>query len=160
MRVVVGGGAARLPVEGQVDAARHVRRGHGGADEPDDHERAVAALARAEQDLVLRPEAGQRWNARERQRRDQERPERDRHVVLESTHVLLHVEGVVRAGVGHRAGAEEQAGLEERMREEVEDAGGPCADAEGHHHVAELAHGGVGEHLLDVVLHERQGARR
>ena len=30
----------------------------------------------------------------------------------------------------------------------------PGADAERHHHVAELADRGVGEHLLDVVLHE------
>ena len=28
--------------------------------------------------------------------------------------------------------------------------------SEAHHHVAELAHGAVGEHLLDVVLHERE----
>ena len=30
----------------------------------------------------------------------------------------------------------------------------PSPDAEGHDHVAELADGGVGQHLLDVVLHE------
>ena len=33
-------------------------------------------------------------------------------------------------------------------------------DAERHHHVAELADGGVREHLLDVVLHEREQRRR
>ncbi len=38
-------------------------------------------------------------------------------------------------------------------------AAGPRADAETHHHVAELRHGRVGEHLLDVVLHERQQRR-
>ena len=36
----------------------------------------------------------------------------------------------------------------------------PRADAEGHHHVAELADGRVGEHLLDVALHEREQRRR
>ena len=35
-------------------------------------------------------------------------------------------------------------------------AGGPRADAERHHHVAELADRRVREHLLDVVLHERE----
>ena len=35
-------------------------------------------------------------------------------------------------------------------------AADPRADAERHDHVAELADGRVGEHLLDVVLHERQ----
>ena len=39
-------------------------------------------------------------------------------------------------------------------------AADPRADAERHHHVAELADGGVGEHLLDVVLHEREQRRR
>ena len=46
--------------------------------------------------------------------------------------------------------------LEERVGEEVEHRRGPRADAERHHHVAELADGGVREHLLDVVLHERE----
>ena len=46
--------------------------------------------------------------------------------------------------------------LEEGVGEDVEHRRRPRPDAEAHHHVAELADGGVGEHLLDVDLHERQ----
>ena len=35
-------------------------------------------------------------------------------------------------------------------------AASPGADTEAHHHVAELRDRRVGEHLLDVVLHEGQ----
>ena len=56
--------------------------------------------------------------------------------------------------VHHRAGAEEQAGLEEAVGEQVHDrervAGGP--EAGGQHHVADLAHRRRGKRLLDVVL--------
>ena len=92
----------------------------------------------------------------ERDRADDERPERLRHVLPQAAHVLLHVEGVVRARVAHRAGAEEEVGLEERVGEEVEDRRDPRADAERHDHVAELADRRVGEDLLDVVLDERE----
>ena len=64
-----------------------------------------------------------------------------------------HLAHVVRVdGVNHRAGAQEQQALEERVRDQVEQAGDPAAQAEGEHHVAELADRGVGEHALDVDL--------
>ena len=88
--------------------------------------------------------------------RDDEGRERLGHVLAQPAHVLLHVEGVVRARVAHRSRTEEQVGLEEGVREEVEDRRDPRADAEPHHHVAELADRRVREHLLDVVLHERE----
>ena len=47
--------------------------------------------------------------------------------------------------------------FEERVREDVEDAGGEGSDAEREEHVAELRDGGVGEHALDVVLDEADG---
>ena len=64
--------------------------------------------------------------------------------------------------VHHRAGAEEQARLEERVREHVEEAGRERAAADGREHEAELAHRGVRQHLLDVVLHaaDRRGEQR
>ena len=46
--------------------------------------------------------------------------------------------------------------LEEGVSEDVEDAGRPGADTERHDHVAELADRRVRQHLLDVVLHERE----
>ena len=48
--------------------------------------------------------------------------------------------------------AEEEEALEERMGHQVEDARRKCTRADAHEHVAELAHGRVGEHPLDIVL--------
>ena len=132
--------------------------GHEGADDADHHEDLVVAgaaeLAGTGEDLVLRPEAGQREDADERGRGDDEGLVGVRHPLPQPAHVLLHVEAV--HGVADRARAEEQAGLEEGVGEEVEEGGRPRPDAERHDHVAELGHRRVGEHLLDVVLHERQ----
>ena len=55
-------------------------------------------------------------------------------------------------------GAEEQQRLEERVGDHVEDGRHVRTRADGQEHVAELADGGVREHLLDVVL--RDGDRR
>ena len=59
-----------------------------------------------------------------------------------------HFVGV--AGVDHRARAHEQQALEERVRDQVEQAGHPAADAQGQHHVAQLADRRIGEHPFDV----------
>ena len=67
-------------------------------------------------------------------------------------HVLLAAERV-----NHRARAEEEQRLEERVRHQVEHAGAVRADAAGQQHVAELRDGRVGEHALDVVLHHADG---
>jgi hypothetical protein len=46
--------------------------------------------------------------------------ERDRHLARQTTHVLLHVEAVMAGRCAHRAGAQEQAALEEGVGEDVE----------------------------------------
>jgi hypothetical protein len=61
--------------------------------------------------------------------------------------------------VDDRAGAEEQHRLEEGVGEEVEHRRRVDADARGHEHVAELRAGRIGDHALDVVLHEADGRR-
>ena len=73
---------------------------------------------------------------------------------------LVVLDGV--HAVDDRARAEEEAGLEEGVRHQVEDAGPVGADAHADEHEAELAHRAVGEHLLDVVLEEadRRGEER
>ena len=45
------------------------------------------------------------------------------------------------------------------MADEVEDRSGPGAHSEAREHVRQLAHRGVGEHLLDVVLRQGDGRR-
>ena len=69
--------------------------------------------------------------------------------VAHVAHVLLAAHGV-----NHRAGAEEQQGLEEGVGEDVEHARSECADAERQEHVSQLRDRGVGQHALDIVLHQ------
>ncbi len=106
-------------------------------------------------DFVLRHEARERRNAGDRERRDQESHEGDRHLVPQPAH-LAHVL-LAAHRMDDRARAEEEAGLEERMRHQVEDARGIGADADRREHVAELADGRVRENLLDVVLRDADG---
>ena len=53
-----------------------------------------------------------------------------------------------------RARTEEQHRLEEGVREKVEHRSGIHADAGGHEHVAKLRHSRIGDHALDIRLHE------
>ena len=100
----------------------------------------------------LEKKPGERRYADDREIAEPERGERDRQQRAQAA-VVAHVHLVVH-GVHHRACAEEQAGLEEAVGQQVHDrdrvAGGPEARCE--HHVADLAHRGRGEGLLDVVL--------
>ena len=140
---------SRLAVEHHDDLTGHVVGGEDRRDEPE-HVQRRALGERVEQDLVLRPEAGERRHAGDRQPADDERGGGDRHQLAERAH-LAHVLLVVHA-VDHRAGAEEQQRLEEGVRHHVEDGGDVGARPDREEHVAELRHGRVGEHRLDVVL--------
>ena len=62
--------------------------------------------------------------------------------------------------MNHRARAQKEQRLEERVRHQMEDARAVRSDPDTDEHVAKLRHGGVGENLLDVVLFERDGRRK
>ncbi len=84
---VFGGGVARLAKEDHPDLAAHVEGGQEGC-----HESAVQKTAgnfwqASSQDLILGPEAGQREDARQRQRADQVHPEGHRHLLAQAAHV-------------------------------------------------------------------------
>ena len=105
----------------------------------------------------LRGEAGERRNARERERPEREGHRGERHPPGEPAHVLQLV-GV--NGVDDAAGAEEEERLEEGVGDEVEVARERRAGAQRRHHEAQLRAGGVREHALDVGLDQAEAARR
>ncbi len=65
----------------------------------------------------------------------------------------------------HRTGSEEQERFEEGMRHQMEHAGDIRAHPDCRHHEAQLADGGIGEYLFNIVLADRnrggeEGGRR
>ena len=69
-----------------------------------------------------------------------------------AAHVLLAAHGV-----NHRARAQEEQRLEERMRHQVEDSGGVRGHAAGQEHVSQLRNRGVSQNALDVSLRQAHG---
>ncbi len=105
--------------------------------------------------MLKKPEVN--GNARDRKRRAEQRDRRDLHVLEQAAHlpqILFAVQTV-----NHRARAQEQQALEERVRHQMPDAGRKRAHADAQEHVAELRHGGVGVHFLDVHLRHTDGRR-
>ena len=110
---------------------------------------------RQPENFILAEKARKQRCPDDRQGGEQKRPVGDRYLVAQAphfAHVLLS-----RHGVDHAARAQEQQGLEVGVRREVENPGPESADAASHHHVAQLADRGVGQHPLDVVLGQRDG---
>src|SRR2546428_525889 len=73
----------------------------------------------------------------------------DRGHVLAQTAHLAHVL-LAAAAVDHRAGTEEETGLEEGVGHDMENRRGERADARGQEHESELRDRRVGQHFLDV----------
>ena len=154
--VAVPGGfrirAAILTEESEEPEPEHVERGHDQAViTPIAHKTCGPAAPRGQEDLVLREESGERWNAGDGKGGDCHGPEGIRHVLPQAAHVahvLLAAESVNdRAGSRGRAVALKKAWvIRWKMPRNV------VRHAAGHEHVAELRDRGVGQHFLDVVL--------
>ena len=160
MRVLNGALYGRLAPEREPPHAAGVeagdQRGHE-PDRPDDVRERVAPGERSAKDLLLGEEADERDDAHQRKAADEERDRGRAHLTPEPAvlaHVLLVVHRMDDVPRGH-----EKQGLEEGVCQHVEQAGGVRADADGKEHVADLAHRGVGQHALDVGLHEGDGGR-
>ncbi len=114
----------------------------------------------AVKDLVLREEAAGQGKPDDGRRGGQERQVGQRKPLPEAAHVadVLCLFVIVNAcvhRVDDRTCPKKEAGLEKRVREDVEEAGRKRAHADAEEHEPQLAHRGVREHLFDVVLHER-----
>ncbi len=117
----------------------------------------VTAFQQAGEDLVLGEEARERREAGEGERADEEAGVGERERLAQAAHAVdvLHAAH----GADHRAGSHEEHRLEEGVRHEVEHAGGVGAGRDGDHHVADLAHRGVGDDPLQVGLDDRHRRR-
>ena len=185
---VFGHFVARRAEEDHPDLAAHVEsRQESGGDEQAINQREV--LAGLGQNLVFRPETGQRPNPCQGQRADDIHPERDRHLLAQAAHVA-HIAGVenfvdrlaMMAVVpifgsvdailqvvvsalhaqDHGTRRKEEQRLEKGVRQQVEHPGHVAAHADRRHHESKLADGGVGQHLFDVILPDgnRRGEER
>ena len=150
----------RLAVEDEEEQPERVDAGQERAQQPcDQQDPAVGAPARQRggKDRVLRPETGERRDADQGQRADHEHQPRPRHEPAETAHPA----DVLLAGevVDDQPRGEEEQRLEERVREQVEHPVGVRAEPGAEEHVADLRHRRVGDHLLDVRLHQRDQPR-
>src|SRR5262245_57707455 len=89
---------ARLAEEDHKNLAAHVERGKEGRNRQQNIDEQIV-LVSIKQNLVLRPEAGQWENARERQRADEVNPFGDRQLCPQPAHVA-HVLGIWRLVAG------------------------------------------------------------
>ena len=135
---------------GSVEAGEQ-RAGEPG-DEEDPAERAAVASAEAMiASFDQKPESGGMPTSASVPIRNDD--VRERHAPAQPAHPA----DVLLAGevVDDDSGGEEEQRLEERVRDQVEHREAVRAEPRAEEHVADLRHRRVGDHALDVVLHER-----
>jgi len=110
------------------------------------------------EDLVLAEEPGEAGNARDGEAGDKERPVGDGGPFSAGRHVS-HIQ-LAAHGVHDAPRPKKRRPLKKAWVNQVEDAGRIGSDAHGDEHEPELADGGVGQDLLDVVLGKSRSRRR
>ena len=134
-----------------------VEAGEAGGDHQEPEGRGTADIGHLNH-RVFRQEAGKAIIGQrdahpgDRQRADHHGPEGQRDF-LPQTAIVAHVLLMV-GRMDDRTCPKEQHGLEEGVREEVEHRHRIGTKPGGHEHVPELRHGRIGDHALDVVLHQ------
>ncbi len=144
----------------QQEQAEHVERSDPGRQHAQPIEKGigVGAVVRGQQDGVLAEKAVKAGRSRDRQGRGEHGavgPGNALAKAAHAPHVLLAAHRV-----HHAAGAQKEQSLEKGMRHQVEDSGAERAHTASQKHVAQLADGRVGEHLLDVGLDQGDGGRK
>ena len=146
-------------VEHNENHAEGVQRGHKGADQARHHQVDMTVGHRPRQDLILTEEAcGNERQSGQRRAPHQEADVHQRNRFAQAA----HLEDVlfVMAGENHRTRRQEQQRFKERVSHQMENRRVPCLHAQREEHVANLAHGRVGENAFDVGLHQRGEARQ
>ena len=153
---------ARPAGEGHEPHARHIERCQAHGDQGHKEQQPVLRMnagkaERLGQDGVLAVPTAEERDAGNRQHANQHGDGSDLHPGIQAAH-FRHLL-LVMAAMNDAAGAEEEQRLEESVRDEMEQPCHPAADAKRQHHVAELADGRVGQHLLDVGHDDGNGRR-
>ena len=117
----------------------------------------AAAVRGEDEDLVLREEARGQREGGEREGADDQQRRGERQRPAEAGHQVDVL--AVRHSGDHRAGRHEQERLEEGVGHQVEEARRVGADPNADDHVADLAHGRVGDDPLQVGDDQRDRGR-
>ena len=152
---------ARVALEHVAPQAQRVERRHrhpGERQEMRRRRQQQVGVPERLDDGLLGEKAGEARHSDQRQRADGECGRGHRHAPPEAAHLpdvlpVMHRQD-------HRPRRQEQQRLEERVREQMENAGRIGRSAERHGHVAELGQGRIGDDLLDVVGHQADQPHR